>query len=349
MRIVVATAGTPFVRGGAEVLADELLNALRQAGHTADLVTIPFNANDPEEIPDQMLACRLMKLREIHATPVDRLIALKFPAYLIPHPKKVVWLMHQHRAAYDLWNSPFGGMRNSPRGALVRDIIQRGDQQLGSEAQAIFTISQNVTRRLREFSEIESEPLYHPPAHAAEFFCAETVEDYFFFPSRLSPAKRQELVLEALALTQHPVRVKFAGLADSPPYRERLVKRARELKIEKRVEWLDFVSDVEKRELYARALGIVFPPFDEDYGYVTLEGMLAAKAVITCDDSGGPLEFITPGETGLVAQPEPASLAAAMDKLWQDRALAKRCGVEGRRQYERLNLSWSAVVRTLLR
>ena len=129
------------------------------------------------------------------------------------------------------------------------------------------------------------------------------MEDYFFFPSRLSPAKRQELVLEALALTQHPVRVKFAGLADSPPYRERLAKRARELKIEKRVEWLDFVSEEEKRELYARALAVVFPPFDEDYGYVTLEGMLAAKAVITCDVSGGPLEFITPGEPGLVANP----------------------------------------------
>ena len=40
------------------------------------------------------------------------------------------------------------------------------------------------------------------------------------------------------------------------------------------------------------ALGVIFPPLDEDYGYVTLEAMLAAKPVITCTDSGGPLEFV---------------------------------------------------------
>ncbi len=191
-----------------------------------------------------------------------------------------------------MWEHPLGDLRGTPRGRAVRDVIRRGDQQIAEEARSIFTISRTVTERLREFSEIESTPLYHPPANAAAFYNAETAGDYLFFPSRLSAVKRQELVLRALALTQQPVRVKFAGVADSPPYGERLRKLARELSVERRVEWLGFITEEEKRDAYAHARAIIFPPVNEDYGYVTLEAMLASKAVITCQDSGGPLEFL---------------------------------------------------------
>ncbi len=348
MRVVVATVRTPFVHGGAEVLADELTKALLAEGHLAELVSIPFNPEEPERIPDQMLACALLDLRKVHAMEVDRLIALKFPAYLIPHPHKVIWLLHQHRAAYDLWEHSLGGLLAVPRGRIVRDIIQRADRQLSEEARAIFTISRNVTRRLEQFSGIESSPLYHPPADAAAFRCADEVDDYFFFPSRLSATKRQELVLRALAVTRNPVRIKFSGLADSPPYADGLMKLARELRVDRRVEWMDFLSQSQKIDAYARALAVIFPPLDEDYGYVTLEAMLASKAVITCTDSGGPLEFVLPGETGLVTAPNAEDLAAAMDALWQDRGLARSHGVEARRRYDKMGLSWSKVVKKLL-
>ena len=59
---------------------------------------------------------------------------------------------------------------------------------------------------------------------------------------------------------------------------------------------------------------MVFVPQDEDYGYITLEAMLAAKPVITVTDAGGPLEFITDGSEGLITAPEPAPLARAMLK-----------------------------------
>lgn len=348
MRVVIATVQTPFVRGGAEVLADGLLKALLAAGHTADLVALPFNPGNPEHIPDQMLACGLTDLREIHGIPVDRLIALKFPAYLIPHPRKVIWLMHQHRSAYDLWDHSLGDLRIAPRGRLVRDIIRRADYQAAEEARVIFTLSHNVTKRLRDFWITDSTPLYHPPADADAFYCSDSVEDYLFFPSRLSATKRQGLVLEALALTRHPVRVKFAGLPDSPPFGEGLVRLTHELQVQDRVEWLGFLTEQEKRDAYARALAVVFPPFDEDYGYVTLEAMLSSKAVITCSDSGGPLEFVLPSKTGLMTAPEAADLAKAFDTLWEDRALAAKYGREARHHYEQLGLSWQNVVSSLL-
>lgn len=349
MRIIVATVRIPFVYGGAEVLADQLIQALGAAGHEAELLTIPFNPADPERIPDQMLACALMDLEGIHAARVDRLIALKFPAYLIPHSNKVAWIIHQHRQAYDLWDHPLGGdFRNAPRGKIVRDIIRRADAKLCSEAKTIFSLSANVAQRLRHFWNVDTIPLHHPPANPEAFYCADEVDDYIFFPSRLSANKRQDVVLRALSHTRNPVRLKFAGTADSAPYGEQLRAQAHDLGVHGRVEWMGFVSEQQKRDAYAHALAVLFPPFDEDYGYVALEAMLASKAVITCDDSGGPLEFVVPNETGLVSSPEPEKLAAALDTLWEDRALAAKLGRAGRKRYDGLGLSWANVVKHLL-
>jgi glycosyltransferase involved in cell wall biosynthesis len=347
VRIVIATVQIPFVSGGAESHAAGLKAALEREGHEAEIVTVPFNPAEPERIADQMLACRLFDLTEIHGTRVDRLIGLKFPAYLIPHPNKIVWVLHQHRAAYDLWDYPFEELSASPRGLLVREAIRRADQLL-TEARAVFANSKNVANRLGHFCGINATALYHPPPHADEFFCAETTEDYFFFPSRFSASKRQSLVLEALALTREKVKVRFAGVADSPEYGKRLKQLAAILKVESRVEWLGYITEKEKRENYARAAAVIFPPVDEDYGYITLEAMLSSKAVVTCDDSGGPLEFVAPGKTGLVTKPTPTALAKALDELWRDRSLAAKLGRAGRENYERLGLSWSEVVKKLL-
>jgi glycosyltransferase involved in cell wall biosynthesis len=348
MRVIVASVRTPFVQGGAEIHADQLIEALMAAGHQADLVSISFDAGNPHRIPDQMLACALMDLSEINGMKVDRLIALKFPAYLMPHPDKVVWLMHQHRAAYDLWNNSLGNLHTAARGVIVRDIIRRADAKMCQETKRLFTTSENVTRRLRKFWNVDSTPLYHPPAQADLFYCAEEVGDYFFFPSRLSANKRQDLALRALALTRHPVRLRFSGGVGDPLYAERLVRLARELGVNSRVEWVGFLSEDETRDTYARSLAVVFPTFDEDYGYITLEAMLASKAVITCDDSGGPLEFVLADKTGLITPADPENLAAAMDTLWQDRELAKKLGRAGRNHYDAFGLSWTKVVKQLL-
>jgi len=347
MRIVIATVQVPFVRGGAEVLADGLRDALRAAGHEAEVVAMPFKWYPPERVLDHMLACRLLDLSECAGSRVDRVIGLKFPAYLVPHPNKVVWLLHQHRTAYELWGHAFGDLIQFPNGAEVRDAIRQADEHFLPEARAIYTIAGNVSQRLRTFNGIDSTPLYHPPGHAEHFHCG-PAEDYLFFPSRLWPSKRQALVLEALAHTRRPVRVRLAGTADNPAYAEELQAKARSLKVDGRVEWLGQVSEEQKRRHYAHALGVVFPPVDEDYGYVTLEAMLASKPVVTCGDSGGPLEFVAAGQTGLVSEPTPEALAAALAEVWADRDRARQWGRAGRQRYEALDIRWDRVVRSLL-
>jgi len=337
----------PFVQGGAEIHAEQLRRALLAAGHEVEIVAIPFRWYPPERIMDHMLACRLLDLTESAGVLVDRLIGLKFPAYLVPHPHKVLWLLHQYRAAYDLWHHPLGDLQHYPNGPQIRDAIRIADQQLIPQSKTIFTNSANVSRRLKYYCDIDSVPLYHPPQHTEHFYWAEP-DEYLFFPSRLSPLKRQALVLEALSHTHQPVRVQFAGSADEPSYVGALTSLAQKCGIADRVEWRGYVTEEEKRSLYAHAWGVIFPPVDEDYGYVTLEAMLAAKPVITCTDSGGPLEFVRSGETGLIVEPTPEALAMAMDTLWENRSRANGWGEAGRAYYHSLDISWSKVVQSLL-
>jgi len=259
----------------------------------------------------------------------------------------VLWILHQHRTAYELWDHALSDLVYYPNGSEVRDAIEQADRKLIPEARAVFANSQNVARRLKRFCDIDSTPLYHPPPNAEEFYSSKA-EDYLFFPSRLCIPKRQELVLEALAVTRNPVRVCFAGISDHPDYADKLQSLARKLKLQKRVEWLGGIDEDEKRSRYARALAVVYPPIDEDYGYVTLEGMLASKPVITCRDSGGPLEFVIDRQTGLIAEPAPEALAAAFDFVWENRDSAEAWGRAGRDRYASLNLSWENVVKKLL-
>ena len=347
MRILIATTQVPFIRGGAEVHAENLRDALRDAGHEAEILAIPFKWYPPEKILDHILACRLLDVSEVAGTRVDRLIGLRFPAYLIPHPNKVLWILHQHRTAYELWDHPLSDLVYYANGSQVRDAIEQADRTLIPEARAVFANSRNVARRLQRFCDIESTPLYHPPPNADKFYSS-GAEDYLFFPSRLCIPKRQELAVQALAMTRNPVRICFAGIADHPSHTEKLQSLARKLKVQKRVDWLGGIDEEEKRTRYARALAVIYPPIDEDYGYVTLEAMLASKPVITCRDSGGPLEFVVDQTTGLIAEPTPEGLAAAFDAVWESRDQAASWGQAGRARYDSLNLSWSNVVQKLL-
>jgi len=323
------------VRGGAEVLAEELRRVLVEAGHKAEIVAIPFKGYPPERILDQMLACRLLDLSETAAVPTDLLIGLKFPAYLIPHQ------------AYDLWQHPLGDLHPYANGAEVRTAIHAADTKLLPQSRWLFTISRNVALRLKTYCGLNAAPLYHPPLDAGRFY-TRPAEDFLYFPSRINPLKRQNLALEALARTRSPVRIYFSVPAEEPGLERKCAELARKNGVADRVQWLGAVSEERKLDLYAHSLGVLFPPLDEDYGYITLEAMLAQKPVITCTDSGGPLEFVVDRETGIVAEPTPESLASAMDDLWNHRERARQWGNAGRQRYSDLRIDWGNVIENLL-
>lgn len=348
MRILIATTQVPFVRGGAEMHAEGLQAALAGAGHDVEIVSLPYKWYPPERIVDHIVAARLYDVTESTGRAVDLVIGLKFPAYLLPHPNKVLWILHQHRSAYDLWGGELCDLIHYPNGESVRDAVRAADRALIPEARAVFANSRNVAGRLKRFCGIDARPLYHPPPAAERFRCA-PAEDFLYAPGRINPAKRQLLIVEALAACREPVRVRLSGAVEDAAYERSVRDAIRSLGLTSRVEWLGEATEDEKVDLYARSLAVLFPPVDEDYGYVTLEAMLASKPVITCSDSGGPLEFVEHERTGLVVEPVPAAMAEAMDRLWRDRPIAAQWGEAGRATYDRHDIGWPGVVSALTR
>lgn len=347
MHILIATTQVPFIQGGAEIHARSLLTALLEAGHQAEIVAIPFKWYPPERILDTMLACRLLDVAEANGRKIDRLIGLKFPAYLVPHPEKVLWILHQHRQAYEQWDHPLGDMALYSNGREVRDAVRRADTQLIPEAKAVFTNSLNVSRRLKEYCGLDSKPLYHPPQGVDSFYCAQD-DGYFFYPSRINASKRQHLAVEALAKLPGDDRLVICGESEDDLYFGKLKTEIERLGVSSRVRLVGRVTEAEKLALYARCRAVIYPPFDEDYGYVTLEAMLSSKPVVTCTDSGGPLEFVMDGMTGYVASPDGPAMGEALARLSADPAAAARLGQQGRTAYLERNICWNTVVEALL-
>jgi glycosyltransferase involved in cell wall biosynthesis len=280
-------------------------------------------------------------------TDVDRVIGFKFPSYYVPHDDKVLWVLHHFKPAYDMWGTPYG-LPDTVEGRYVRSAIVHADNRLLADARRVYTISDVVARRLRSFNAVEATVLYPPLGYERSYYCADP-GNYIFFPSRINPIKRQGLAAEAMRHVTSDVRLVIAGDADvRRPDLDTLAKVVADPGLRGRVEFLTgWLPEQRKLDLLAHCLGVLFPPFDEDYGYVTLEGFLASKPVITCTDSGGPLGLVEDGVSGWVAEPDPRSIAEAIDRLAADRDRAVRMGVSGRERVGALGINWDHVVEEL--
>ena len=342
--VLICTTQVPFTTGGAETHVENLRRALLAHGYNAETVALPFKWYPPGEIMRGALAWRLLDLSESNGKPVDLVIGMRFPAYVVAHPRKVLWILHQHRSAYNLAGTPFDDLSNYPEGPRVREWIRACDERFIPEARRVFANSRTVAERLRRYNRIESEPLYHPPPRA-ERLRPGPQGDYVFYPSRLEPQKRQELLIEAMKHTRAPLRAVFAGGSRDAAHYEQL---ARAHGVSERVSFRGFVTEEEMIDLYAGALAVCYLPFDEDYGYVTLEAMLAAKPVVVARDGGGAAELVEDGATGLLIDPDARALAQSLDALQADRPRALRMGQRGRELLLSMNLSWDNVVERLI-
>jgi len=100
-------------------------------------------------------------------------------------------------------------------------------------------------------------------------------------------------------------------------------------------------------KLYGNALAVCYLPWDEDYGYVSLEAMYAGKPLIAARDGGGATEFIEDGREGFIADPTPQDVARAIDELYFDRKRSKEMGARAREKVLGMKLSWQHVVEKL--
>ena len=337
-RILVCNAQVPFASGGAERHADGLVRELVAAGHEAELVRLPFKWYPREEILTSALAWRLLDVSEADGRRVDLVIPMKFPSYLVRHENKVVWLIHQFRQAYDRFGTSESDFTASPADARWRELIADADRTGLGEARSVFTNAKNTADRLARFNGIAARPLYHPPPLAGRYRSGDP-EGFALSAGRLDAWKRTDLAIGAAAAGRFRLVVAGDG-----PDRARLEALAERSGAD--VRFAGRVTDDELLALYATTGAVIFPPADEDYGYIALEAFLSRKPVVTCTDSGGPLEFVVDGENGRVVAPDAAAIGAAVADLLANPARAREFGERG---FERVRgISWAHAVRTLL-
>lgn len=340
MRILIPSVQVPFILGGAQIMTEGLRDALVAHGHEVEIVRFPFKFSPESYLSQSMDYCLENQFDNFNGYHIDKVIALQFPAYYVKHPEKILWLMHQHRAVYELYEQ----QTKTPELIALHDKIVEYDTKELSTFSKRFSMCKNVTNRLMKCNGVDSKPIYHPPKNANAFF-NEPAQDFIFCPSRIETLKRQDLLIKALQFSKSSIGVIFAGEGGQIENFRRL---SEELGVNNKIRFVGHISEQEKLLYYARSLAVFFGPFDEDYGYITLEAMLSSKPVITCSDSGGPLEFVVNNETGYVVEPEPQQIAERIDELVYNKRKARELGQAGLSYYLQKNITWDNVVNTLL-
>ena len=345
MRVLVVNNMSPFLWGGAEELAAHLVIQLNGTkGVSAELVRVPFRWEPPDRILEEMFICKSLRLAR-----VDRLIALKFPAYLIPHEDKSLWLLHQYRQAYDLRGSHLTNLPPGPRGDEICGLIKANDNACFRSCSRIFVNSAVTQQRLRSFNGFGSELLL-PPVNDPERFQGADHGNYIFAGGRVNLAKRQHLLLEAMAHVRAPITLIVGGPPDTLADRERLEGTVSRLGLSDRVQMdLGFLPREKIAKYVSNALACAYLPIDEDSpGYVTMEAFTAGKSVLTASDSGGVLDIVKHGITGLVTAAEPVALASGIDKLASNKRQTIALGKEARSLWRKKNVTWPATIQRLL-
>jgi glycosyltransferase involved in cell wall biosynthesis len=343
VRIAVVTSSPPKTEGGHMVIARELTRALGDAGHDAGIVVTPDYGFGRQA--RQYLATWRTDVSRINGRPVDQAISLRYPSYAVRHPRHVCWLNHTMREYYDLWErfkaqlSPQGRIKERVRRALIhaadRYLLERNVTKL-------FVQSRTIQQRLSMWPALRSAVLY-PPAPQRPYR-TETYGPEFLFVSRLTPLKRADMVLRALAEPAAAgIRLVVGGDGEERGALERLVS---ELNLRSRVTFAGRLTDEQLLDALARCRAVIFPPLLEDYGFVTVEAFASRKAVITCIDSGGPAELVSDGVSGFVCAATPAAIAAALRRLADDVSLAERMGTAA--FAAGAALSWPETVRSLV-
>ncbi|MFZ3171869.1 MAG: glycosyltransferase family 4 protein [Carboxydocellales bacterium] len=340
-KIAICTVQVPFVRGGAEILVESLNTQLLKRGFNSTIVSIPFKWYPKNEILKNMLTWRMSDLSESNGMKIDMVIATKFPSYGIKHDNKVTWLVHQHRTVYDLYGTEFSDFNATPEDNEMRSMIVNFDNKTLQESKKLYTIAENVTTRLEKFNGIKGETLYHPPKNNDKFYCGE-YGNYILSIGRIEPMKRVDLLVKAMKYVKSAVKCIVGGTGS---HREELERYVIQNKLDAKVKFVGFINDEDLIKLYADSLAVYFAPFDEDYGYISLEAFLSKKPILTTLDAGGVLEFVDDELNGYITAVEPEQIAAKIDYLYNNKKLCEEFGNHG---YEKvLPINWDSVIEKL--
>lgn len=346
MKVIVA-AGTPgFIGGGATELAISVERALLDAGHEVELLFVP-SYEDTTRIFSQLVGMRIHDFTD----EADHLIALRWPAHFLRHERKSVWFLHEYRTLFDLagYLGDMGALQ--PGDAERARLLATWERTALGEARNVFTNSQVVSDRVARSLDGFPTQVIEPPyprdiPDAPPFVATRNVVQL----GRVSPIKRQDLAIRALAASGGDWHLTIAGVPEPLEYGRALREMVDELGVADRVDLrLDWIDEDEKLDLLARSSVVLNLAYAEDsYSYVTYEGWATARPVVTTTDTEGIAHAVAEASAGVVSQPDPVSLGAAVRELLDDPARAEADGARGRDWVLTRSTTWDAAIARLL-
>jgi glycosyltransferase involved in cell wall biosynthesis len=381
---IIAPSPVPFTVGGAEQLFWGIQDAIHEyTSHQCELVKIPtrednfwdliasydsfytldlshFDMVISTKYPSWMvqhgnhIVYMVHPLRGLYDTYHFCNLPTEIPAHLCTGlVEDILDIIHEKRFSKDAVNAVFENLRLLKEeearyhpetfqfpGPFIRDIIHFFDGfALSPERiQRYCTMSETVRRRHDYFPIGINVDVIHPPSKLDNF--TNIGYDYLFTASRLDGPKRIDLIINAMKYVPHDIKLKIAGTG---PEEQKLRKIAED---DKRVEFVGFVHENELIDLYGQAQAVLFTPYDEDYGLITLEAMLSNKPVITTTDSGGPLELVRNGQSGFVVDPDPQKIAEKINYCIEHPEEARKMGRNGYLAAQ--DITWEMFARRLL-
>lgn len=378
---VVSPSPVPFTIGGAENLAWGLCESInRNTEHQAELIKLPSR-----ELSFWDLVDTYYQFYKLDLSHFDMVISTKYPAWMVKHSNHIIYMLHTLRGLYDTYHMMGLSEEFECDNVRVKDLLRfmethrmyddlevffsklfaiRDDAQVPQEIFAFpgpfirlvvhymdacamaqygirkyAAISNTVKNRKDYFPMGEDVKVIYPPTIMKDV--KEGDYKHIFFCSRLDAPKRIDMLVKAMKYVTSDVKLYIAGTG---PEKEKLQELA---KGDDRIEFLGFVSDEDVEKYYANAICVPYFPYDEDYGYITIEAMLHKKAVITTKDAGGPNEFVKDGVNGFVVDFDAEKIGAKIDYMCQHPDEARRMGEEALNAVKDIN--WESVVKELLK
>jgi len=324
-------------RGGAEAFYRGLIDALRTAGHDAAEVPVHIDETTFESVLESYARCYALDLRDY-----DLVISTKAPTFMVSHPNHVSYLVHTVRVFYDMFEAEYG--RGTSAQHAQRRIVHALDRfgLRPGRVRRHFSIGETPSRRLLDASSwwqsVRFETLH--PAPTLTGFKRPQRQDYILMPGRLHRWKRVRLMIEAFRHLKRNVPLLVTGTGRDEQELRALASG------DPRIHFLGSVSETALVDLYADALLVGFIPKQEDYGLITIEAFKSGKAVLTCSDSGEPLQFVRDGHNGFVVQPNPHAIAERLTHAIDHRRRIAQMGAHGAKTVA--HIAWPAIVEALI-
>ena len=343
--------------GGAQKVLTVIANYWAHQGHRVTVITLDGAKNDHFSLSERVGRVVIPNVgpsgglfQAIFAN-LRRILAIRAAIKRSGAPVVVAFLTETNilvvLATVGLNSRVIISERNDPSRQSFGRIWDFLRRQIYRYADIVSANSKNALAELSTFVPEHKLVLIHnpPPSPASKHINSQNNEQIILNVGRLHPQKGQDVLLRSFAQIGQDWKLIIVGEGEN---RTSLEKLALKLGVSDRVYFVGRRSNLEI--YYQTAKIFALPSRYEGMPNALLEAMNYGIPPVISNTSGGALEFVRDGETGLIVPVDDVeALATALTHLSQDEISRKRIGAAARAQIELQNFesvikSWEEVL-----